>query len=74
MRKIFRLIIIYITTVYVNRLEVIINRNLSIELDRSGAVFIRVTVDMLDLGKMTLARGGTKLRENYGSIHNIDKS
>ena len=50
----------------------IIDGHLCIELDRRGGVFFEVTVDMLDLGKMTLARSGTESKENDGSIHNID--
>ena len=72
MRKILSISSIYISPVSIDRLEVIIKRNLGIELDKYGGIFIEVTVEMLDLVKMILAQDRKYLAKNCSSIHTID--
>ena len=62
MRKVFRFSNIQVAPFPFSCLEVVIGGHLGIELDICGGVFIQITTEVLDLGKMTLTWGGALLR------------
>ena len=63
MRNNFRFSIIHVSPAYFSHLEVVISGNIGIELDICGVLFLQVTIEVLNIGNMNLARGGTVSRK-----------
>ena len=74
MSKFSRFSRIQVDPVSFNSLEVVICGHIGVELDRCGGVFLQVTIEMLDPGKMTLAWVSTVSRYYNGTICDIDSA